>query len=302
MAVSTQNTYTGDDATKIFSFTFPYIDTTDVKVSLNGVTTTEYILNTATQVQFNTLSGDTSVQKATGAPKTGVSVRIYRETDDSNLKATFFAGSAIRASDLNDNFLQSNYAMQEVVSRYVDNTSASFTGALDLNNNKITELGTGVASTDAVNKGQLDTALAGNAATVQASETAAAASASASQAAAISASTAATAAAASQATATTQATASATSASASAASASAAAAFAGQTVFYGWKRDASDTLLLDYSVASGSGTYSTGAYEYGGGSQWYLGSTDTLHTSSTGGTLGTPRFAMNTNGHLILTI
>lgn len=302
MAVITQNVYTGNGTLKLFSFTFPYIDTTDVKVSLNGVTTTEYTLSTATQVEFNSLSGATSTQEANGAPKQGVIVRIFRETDDSALKATFFAGSAIRASDLNDNFLQSSYALQEVVSRYVDNTSASFTGALDLNNNKITELASGVASTDAVNKGQLDTALAGNASTVQAAETAAAASASAAATSATAASTSATAAAASQTASTTQATASATSATAAASSASAAAAFAGQTVFYGWKRDASSTLLLDYSVASGSGTYSTGDYEYGGGAQWYLGSTDTLHTSTTGGTLGTPRFAMNTNGHLILTI
>jgi len=41
MAV-TQNTYTGDGTTVLFSFTFPYLETTDIKVSLNGTVTQRY--------------------------------------------------------------------------------------------------------------------------------------------------------------------------------------------------------------------------------------------------------------------
>jgi hypothetical protein len=100
MAV-TQNTYTGDGATVLFSFTFPYLETTDIKVSLNGTITTAYTLANATTIQFNT------------APANGVAIRIYRVTDDAALAAQFYPGSAIRSQDLNDNFTQNLYVTQE---------------------------------------------------------------------------------------------------------------------------------------------------------------------------------------------
>ena len=98
---TTENTFTGDGSTTTFSFTFPYLEETDVKASLNGVVTTAYTFANATTLQF------------TSAPASGVAVRIYRETDEENLQATFFAGSSIRAADLNDNATQSLYLVQE---------------------------------------------------------------------------------------------------------------------------------------------------------------------------------------------
>lgn len=100
MAV-TQNTYTGDGTTVLFSFTFPYLETTDIKVSLNGTITTAYTLANATTIQFNT------------APANGVAIRIYRVTDDAALAAQFYPGSAIRSADLNENFTQNLYVTQE---------------------------------------------------------------------------------------------------------------------------------------------------------------------------------------------
>jgi hypothetical protein len=100
MAV-TQNTYTGDGATVLFSFTFPYLETTDIKVSVNGTITTAYTLANATTIQFNT------------APANGAAIRIYRVTDDAALAAQFYPGSAIRSQDLNDNFTQNLYVTQE---------------------------------------------------------------------------------------------------------------------------------------------------------------------------------------------
>jgi len=97
----TQNTYTGDGTTVLFSFTFPYLETTDIKVSLNGTVTTAYTLVNATTIQFNT------------APANGVAIRIYRQTDDTELAAQFYPGSAIRSQDLNDNFTQNLYVTQE---------------------------------------------------------------------------------------------------------------------------------------------------------------------------------------------
>lgn len=100
MAV-TENLYTGDGSTVLFSFTFPYLATTDVKVSLDGSDTTAYSLANATQVQLNT------------APASGVAVRVYRSTSDTSLSAEFFPGAAIKSSDLNNNFNQTLYVTQE---------------------------------------------------------------------------------------------------------------------------------------------------------------------------------------------
>ena len=108
MAV-TENTYTqqsGDPNTR--SFTFPYLKESDVKVTVagtaldNGTASDEWQFANATTVQFNT------------TPANGSFIRIYRETADTNLSATFYAVSAIKSQDLNDNFTQNLYVTQEV--------------------------------------------------------------------------------------------------------------------------------------------------------------------------------------------
>jgi hypothetical protein len=100
MAV-TENLYTGNGSTVLYSFTFPYLETTDIKVSVDGTNTNAYTLANATTVQFNT------------APASSAAIRIYRQTDDTALPATFYPGSAIRSSDLNENFTQNLYVTQE---------------------------------------------------------------------------------------------------------------------------------------------------------------------------------------------
>jgi len=108
MAV-TENTFTqqsGDPNTR--SFTFPYLKQSDVKVTVAGSAKTEgtgsdqWQWSNATTIQFNT------------TPANGSFIRIYRETADTNLSATFYAGSAIKSQDLNDNFTQNLYVTQEV--------------------------------------------------------------------------------------------------------------------------------------------------------------------------------------------
>jgi len=106
----TQNTYTGNGSLTEYSFTFPYLEESDVKVSLDGTIqpTTAYSFANATTISFNT------------APADGAAIRIYRETAQEATPATFFAGSAIRASDLNDNFLQQLYVAQETSRDTID--------------------------------------------------------------------------------------------------------------------------------------------------------------------------------------
>ncbi len=102
MAYVIENTYTGDNSTVLFSFTFPYLEKTDVKVSIDQVDTTAFTFANATQIQLNSASGTNN--------KT---IRIYRDTNIDKLKAEFFSGSAIRSQDLNEDFLQTLYSGQE---------------------------------------------------------------------------------------------------------------------------------------------------------------------------------------------
>ena len=119
MAV-TQNSYVGDGSTTTYSFTFPYLKTSEIKASLDATVTTAFTTPTATTVQFNT------------APGSGVKIKIYRETDSDSLTATFYAGSAIKSEDLNDNFTQNLYATQEVTARYLSNLGGNMVGDLQL--------------------------------------------------------------------------------------------------------------------------------------------------------------------------
>ena len=140
-----QNLYTGNGTTTNYSFTFPYLDTTDIKVSIDGVDTTEYTLANATTIRFNT------------APAAGAAIRIYRVTGVEELSATFYPGSAIRAQDLNDNFNQTLYVAQEneTYNLKADGTG-QMSGNLDLNNNRIINVASPISGLDAVNKDYVD--------------------------------------------------------------------------------------------------------------------------------------------------
>ena len=141
----TQNTYTGNGSTVLYSFTFPYLETTDVKVTVNGVITTAYTFANATTIQFNT------------APVAGAAIRIYRDTDDASLAATFYSGSAIRAQDLNDNFTQNLYVTQEVDNNSVNiDGSNPMVGPLNMNGFQITNLPVPAVDTNAATKKYVD--------------------------------------------------------------------------------------------------------------------------------------------------
>ena len=96
---TTEDLHTGNGVDVLYSFTFPYIKESHIKVSVGGINTTAYTLANATQVQFN-------------SPPSGA-IRIYRETDVDTISSEFFPGSSLRAQDLNDNFTQTLYVSQE---------------------------------------------------------------------------------------------------------------------------------------------------------------------------------------------
>jgi hypothetical protein len=116
MAVNPENYSTGDGSTTSFNLTFEYLDESDVKVSIDGVVKTQdtdYSFANATTILF------------TSAPANGEEIRIYRDTNVDDLKSTFFAGSSIRAQDLNKNFEQNNFAVQEIKAYTWDNETAT---------------------------------------------------------------------------------------------------------------------------------------------------------------------------------
>ena len=82
--------------------------------------TTAFTLPSATTIQFNT------------APANGAKIKIFRETSVDNLTATFYAGSAIKSEDLNDNFTQNLYKTQEVGARSLSTLGGTMTGDLNI--------------------------------------------------------------------------------------------------------------------------------------------------------------------------
>ena len=111
-----------DGSNKVFTYDFPVLQTEDIKVALNGVTqaTTKYTPSLSpANITFNNTDVDSTVQESTGAPKSGVTVRVYRETTvgtntgNEDPKVVFAAGSSIRAGDLNSNTEQALFGIHE---------------------------------------------------------------------------------------------------------------------------------------------------------------------------------------------
>ena len=128
MSLTTEKLSNGDGTTAAFTFQFEYLKESDVKVEVGGVLKTQdthYTFTSLTEITFT--SGN--------IPPSGTNnVRIYRDTDITNLQAEFFAGSAIRAQDLNSDFDQNLFKVQELNERVVFNAGDTMTGDLTMNN------------------------------------------------------------------------------------------------------------------------------------------------------------------------
>ena len=102
--------YTGDgNATK--QFTFPSIQESDVKVEVDGVvktTSTHYNITS-----YSTTGGGNVVFTSGNIPTSPALIRIFRDTDVDSAKATYTAGSSVKAADLNANHKQLLFAAQE---------------------------------------------------------------------------------------------------------------------------------------------------------------------------------------------
>ena len=105
---TTENKYTANGSDTQFVFTFPFLSTTDIKVSLNQILTTAFTVTESvpTLITFNT------------APANGVAVRIFRETNPDATLSRFFSGSSVPAPDLNNNFDQALFINQELLNEF----------------------------------------------------------------------------------------------------------------------------------------------------------------------------------------
>ena len=102
--------YTGDgNATK--SFSFPSIKEADIKVEVDEVLKTAG--NHFNITSYTTTGGGNVVFTSGNIPSSPSQIRIFRDTDVDVAKATFTAGSSLKAGDLNSNQTQILYSAQE---------------------------------------------------------------------------------------------------------------------------------------------------------------------------------------------
>jgi hypothetical protein len=88
---TTSNTYTGNGSNKLFSITFPYLETSDIDVYLNGTLQTiitQYTFANATTVEF------------VAAPANGAVILLDRSTDDANPSSCYVLSWFIHQSSL----------------------------------------------------------------------------------------------------------------------------------------------------------------------------------------------------------
>jgi len=146
---------TGSQATEYtYSFTPYEADDVLVYVKVSG----SWVLKTVTS-HYTHNSGTKKIQFVTGqVPALGTAnILILRKTDITNPKTDFQPGSSIRAQDLDNNQTQVLNALQDLYGRNFDVLAPSLDGPLDMNSNKITELATPTANTDAATKAYVDT-------------------------------------------------------------------------------------------------------------------------------------------------
>jgi len=295
---TTENKYTGDGSTTRYSIQFEYLNESDIKVSLQepgqaAQTTTAFTFANATTIQLNS------------PPTAGYEVRIFRETSNDTLISKFFAGSAIRAVDLNKNFEQTLFSVQEVLARFIDRTQAIFQNNVDLGGFKIVNLGNGTNANDAVNKSQLDstqnyndTQLAASVTEATNQATTATTKAGEANQSAIDANASASAASISASAASTSADDAEGFAAAASNSATAAQTFAVDPVFFGFKRNVAGgrtVLRCEFSAATDTTTlHDPNDFFYKNKVTSFMGSNGLINAQNE------PKFSYQSNGHVYI--
>jgi len=134
---------TANGSATSFSFSFSYIDSSDIALYVDGVVTA------FTFTSSNTLS-------VTTAPTSGAIVRIERTTDSATRLVDFSDGSILTEADLDSSAQQVFNLSQEAVDKTEESVYKTPDGKMDAQSRVIKNVADGVADGDAVNKGQLN--------------------------------------------------------------------------------------------------------------------------------------------------
>lgn len=143
MALSYTN-YTGDGTTDTFAINFTYQNTSEISVTVDGVAETGLTFPSAASVQL------------TSAPASSAIVQVRRTTDLATRAVDFASGSVLTEEDLDNSAIQLFHASQEAVDRVGDTIGLDTTNRWDAGNNRIINVGSPTASTDASTKAYAD--------------------------------------------------------------------------------------------------------------------------------------------------
>ena len=147
MAV-TQQEFLGNGAQVLFPFSIEYTTQDEITVEVDRVVkqlNTDYTYANATTIEFNS------------PPSSGARILVTRTTDITAARAVFYPGSSIRSQDLNANFDQSRFSVQEWRDQKVPLYNAVFPDRIDMGNNPIINVEDPTNAQDAATKNYVDT-------------------------------------------------------------------------------------------------------------------------------------------------
>ena len=146
MSFNARVSYTADGNTSTFAITFSFIDSTHVKVFLDGVSTTAF-----------TISGSNVVMNSN--PANSTVVLIKRETPTNARLVDFQDGSVLTESDLDKSADQNFFIAQEINDESQSAMKLATDDTFDALNKRIKNVADPVNNNDAVNKGFISTNL-----------------------------------------------------------------------------------------------------------------------------------------------
>ena len=146
MSFNARVSYTADGNTSTFAITFSFIDSTHVKVFLDGVSTTAF-----------TISGSNVVMNSN--PANSTVVLIKRETPTNARLVDFQDGSVLTESDLDKSADQNFFIAQEINDDSQGSMKLDNADRFDALNKRIINVADPVNNNDAVNKGFISTNL-----------------------------------------------------------------------------------------------------------------------------------------------
>jgi hypothetical protein len=134
--------YTGNNSTTSYAIPFSYRSTADLTVTLSGVVTTAYTLNSAgTTLTFNS------------APAQDAAIEIRRRTSQGTKLVDYASGSVLTENDLDTDSDQAFFMSQEAIDDAGDVIKVSNVNfQWDVQNKRLTNVADPVDNTDAVNK------------------------------------------------------------------------------------------------------------------------------------------------------